>query len=80
MQKDSVGGNPLVSQKVVSQGDSEGDTPLAHARYFNAPELFKLYSGSGASIAGPFYARRAGGEVGSFDLDQFVLPQCDAAL
>ena len=37
-------------------GDSEGDTPLAHARYFNAPDLYKLYDGSGATLAGPFYA------------------------
>ncbi|CAK9014141.1 Gamma-aminobutyric acid receptor subunit theta [Durusdinium trenchii] len=48
----------LIHKKAnLDAGDSEGDTPLAHARYFNAPELFKLYSGSGASIAGPFYAR-----------------------
>ena len=29
---------------------------MAHARYFNAPDLYKLYSGSGATLAGPFYA------------------------
>jgi len=37
--------------------DEEGDTPLAHARYFGAHELHRLYSGHGASLAGPFYAR-----------------------
>lgn len=47
-------------------GDSEGDTPLAHARYFNAPDLYKLYSGNGATIAGPFYARLLGAYWGPF--------------
>jgi len=48
----------LIHKKAnLDAGDSEGDTPLAHARYFNAPDLYKLYSGNGATIAGPFYAR-----------------------
>lgn len=47
----------LIHKKAnLDAGDSEGDTPLAHARYFNAPDLYKLYSGSGATLAGPFYA------------------------
>ncbi|CAJ1374195.1 unnamed protein product [Effrenium voratum] len=41
----------------LDAGDSEGDTPLAHARYFDCQELFQLYSGNGATIAGPFYSR-----------------------
>lgn len=51
-------------------GDSEGDTPLAHARYFNAPDLYKLYSGNGATIAGPFYARLLGAYWGPFRTEQ----------
>jgi len=47
----------LVGMKAdLSIGDSEGDTPLAHARYFNANELFELLEGHGATIDGPFYA------------------------
>lgn len=47
----------LIHKKAnLDAGDSEGDTPLAHARYFNAPDLYKLYDGSGATLAGPFYA------------------------
>eukprot|EP00439_Symbiodinium_sp_Y106_P034348 s4611_g4.t1 len=63
----------------LNAGDSEGDTPLAHARllacvehyfrcrnngkrvlvkgYFHAPDLYKLYSGHGGNVAGPFYSR-----------------------
>ncbi|CAJ1348673.1 unnamed protein product, partial [Effrenium voratum] len=41
----------------LDAGDSEGDTPLAHARYFDCQELFQLYSGNGATVAGPFYSR-----------------------
>mmetsp|Transcript_27297 Transcript_27297/g.49416 ORF Transcript_27297/g.49416 Transcript_27297/m.49416 type:complete len:319 (+) Transcript_27297:84-1040(+) len=46
----------LVGMKAdLSIGDSEGDTPLAHARYFKANELFELLEGHGATIEGPFY-------------------------
>eukprot|EP00931_Biecheleriopsis_adriatica_P077106 TRINITY_DN50729_c0_g1_i1.p1 TRINITY_DN50729_c0_g1~~TRINITY_DN50729_c0_g1_i1.p1 ORF type:complete len:370 (-),score=88.41 TRINITY_DN50729_c0_g1_i1:115-1224(-) len=38
--------------------DAEGDTPLAHARYFRAPDMYYLYKGQGAQLAGPFYAGR----------------------
>merc|ERR1712070_145328 len=42
----------------LNAGDAEGDTPLAHARYFRASsELFRLYEGRGAKVSGPFYGR-----------------------
>lgn len=48
----------LIQKKANLQaGDSEGDTPLAHARYFSATELFGLLEGAGAEVRGPFYER-----------------------
>merc|ERR1712150_290400 len=37
--------------------DREGDTTMAHVRYFGATEFQPLYSGHGARLAGPFYRR-----------------------
>lgn len=46
----------LIRKKAdLSRGDCEGDTPLAHARYFGATEIYKLLEGEGAEIAGPFF-------------------------
>jgi hypothetical protein len=39
----------------MSLGDQEGDTPLAHAKYFGATEIFALYERNGAMVGGPFY-------------------------
>jgi hypothetical protein len=39
----------------LNAGDAEGDTPLAHARFFIAEELHELYRSRGAVLAGPFY-------------------------
>ncbi|CAE8616424.1 unnamed protein product [Polarella glacialis] len=39
----------------ASIGDGEGDTPLAHAKYHGATQLFELLEGNGAILAGPFY-------------------------
>jgi len=36
-------------------GDSEGDTPLAHAKYFHADQIYDLLQNNGAKIDGPFY-------------------------
>lgn len=46
----------LIRKKADLQaGDSEGDTALAHARYFGADGLFELLQGNGAMISGPYY-------------------------
>jgi len=37
--------------------DAEGDSPLAHARYFGASKLVQLLQGLGAETKGPYYAR-----------------------
>eukprot|EP00930_Biecheleria_cincta_P061522 TRINITY_DN4709_c0_g1_i1.p1 TRINITY_DN4709_c0_g1~~TRINITY_DN4709_c0_g1_i1.p1 ORF type:complete len:369 (-),score=74.36 TRINITY_DN4709_c0_g1_i1:139-1245(-) len=56
-------GSYETAQLLIAKGadldapDEEGDSPLAHARYFGAHELYRLYSGHGASLTGPFYAR-----------------------
>lgn len=51
----------LIRKKADMQaGDSEGDTPLAHAKYFRAEDLFRLLEGNGAAISGPFYQRMFG--------------------
>jgi len=42
----------------LNAGDAEGDSPLAHARYYGAREIHALYEGSGALLLGPFYGRR----------------------
>lgn len=39
----------------VGLGDAEGDTPLAHAKYFHAPNLFLLLESNGAKVQGPYY-------------------------
>lgn len=41
----------------LNAADTEGDTPLAHARYFRAQALHELYSGKGAKLSGPYYRR-----------------------
>jgi ankyrin repeat protein len=42
----------------LAAGDGEGDTPLAHAKYFNARNVFDMLKDAGAMVDGPFYARR----------------------
>jgi len=42
----------------LDAGDSEGDTPLAHARYFGAQELYQVLQSRGAEMGGPFYRYR----------------------
>jgi ankyrin repeat protein len=39
----------------MSKGDAEGDTPLAHAKYFGASQIFQLLESNGAVVAGPYY-------------------------
>jgi hypothetical protein len=39
----------------LAAGDAEGDTPLAHAKYFGAHEMFDMLKDSGAQMGGPFY-------------------------
>lgn len=47
----------LIKMKAdTSQGDSEGDTPLAHAKYFGAKDIFSLLESNGAVVAGPYYS------------------------
>lgn len=47
----------LIKMKAdTSQGDSEGDTPLAHAKYFGAKDIFKLLESNGAVVAGPYFS------------------------
>lgn len=46
----------LIRKKAdMNKGDREGDSPLAHARYFHAKELKDLLEGQGAKVQGPFY-------------------------
>lgn len=48
----------LIKKKAdLGAGDAEGDTPLSHAKYFHAPEMFHLMQGNGAKVAGPYYNR-----------------------
>merc|ERR1712130_1069697 len=47
----------------LNAGDAEGDSPLAHARYFEAHELHALFKGRGAKLEGPYYGRFMGDEV-----------------
>lgn len=35
--------------------DAEGDSPLAHARYFGAVKMYGLLERSGATVSGPYY-------------------------
>lgn len=37
--------------------DGEGDSPLAHARYFGADEVYKVLQRHGAKIQGPYYSK-----------------------
>ena len=39
----------------VNAGDSEGDSPLAHARYFGAKEIEQVLRSYGAKLKGPYY-------------------------
>lgn len=51
----------LVTKKAdLTAGDAEGDTPLAHAKYFGAEQLFEVLESNGAEIGGPFYRMREG--------------------
>jgi hypothetical protein len=46
----------LINKRADLQaGDAEGDTPLAHAKYFGAQELFDILKNNGAQIGGPYY-------------------------
>lgn len=46
----------LINMKAdTAQGDSEGDTPLAHARYFGAKEIYDVLENNGAVMGGPYY-------------------------
>lgn len=45
-------------------GDSEGDTPLAHAKYFGARPMFEMLKDYGARVAGPYFAHRNGVHAG----------------
>lgn len=50
----------LLRQRVdVTLGDAEGDTPLAHAKYYSADHLYALLETNGAEIAGPYYRRQS---------------------
>jgi len=39
----------------VNAGDSEGDSPLAHARYFGAKEIEEVLRQYGGKLRGPYY-------------------------
>ncbi|CAJ1378526.1 unnamed protein product, partial [Effrenium voratum] len=39
----------------INAGDSEGDSPLAHARYFGAKEIEQLLRQHGGQLKGPYY-------------------------
>lgn len=41
----------------VDAHDNEGDSPLAHAKYFDAPEIYAILEKHGAQVQGPFYSR-----------------------
>lgn len=41
----------------LNAGDAEGDSPLAHARFFEAHDVYALYEGQGALVQGPFFRR-----------------------
>jgi len=50
----------------LAAGDAEGDTPLAHARYFGAKEIYQVLEGNGAELGGPFYKYRGfGSDLGA---------------
>lgn len=52
----------LIRKKAdLGAGDSEGDTPLAHAKYFRAQDLFEVLQNNGAELGGPYYAHRGFG-------------------
>lgn len=36
--------------------DAEGDSPLAHARYFGADEVYDVLKANGAQVQGPYYS------------------------
>jgi len=36
--------------------DAEGDSPLAHARYFGANEVYDVLKANGAQVQGPYYS------------------------
>merc|ERR1712217_275722 len=42
--------------------DAEGDSPLAHARYFGATDIYSVLEDRGAKLQGPYYSavHRAG--------------------
>ena len=44
----------------ITIGDSEGNPPLAHARYFGADNLFKALRSHGAELTGPYYSHGHG--------------------
>eukprot|EP00931_Biecheleriopsis_adriatica_P051273 TRINITY_DN29719_c0_g1_i1.p1 TRINITY_DN29719_c0_g1~~TRINITY_DN29719_c0_g1_i1.p1 ORF type:complete len:339 (-),score=61.87 TRINITY_DN29719_c0_g1_i1:67-1029(-) len=39
----------------INAGDREGDSPLAHARYFNAKDIHSVLQAHGAQVKGPYY-------------------------
>merc|ERR1712187_461354 len=39
----------------TSSPDTEGDSPLAHARYFGASEIYMALEDRGAKLQGPYY-------------------------
>eukprot|EP00930_Biecheleria_cincta_P024892 TRINITY_DN1776_c0_g1_i1.p1 TRINITY_DN1776_c0_g1~~TRINITY_DN1776_c0_g1_i1.p1 ORF type:complete len:326 (-),score=66.47 TRINITY_DN1776_c0_g1_i1:289-1206(-) len=51
----------LIRKKADLQaGDAEGDTPLSHAKYFHADDLFRLLERNGGEVSGPYYNRMFG--------------------
>lgn len=47
----------LIRKKAnMDMGDQEGDSPLAHARYFRNSAMQDLLQGHGAQMKGPFYS------------------------
>mmetsp|Transcript_52888 Transcript_52888/g.113366 ORF Transcript_52888/g.113366 Transcript_52888/m.113366 type:complete len:370 (-) Transcript_52888:272-1381(-) len=55
----------------MNAGDAEGDSPLAHTRYFGAHEMHDLYLSKGAKLVGPYYDRFA---ALAFDHDADGIP------
>lgn len=44
-----------VSKAALNIGDSEGDSPMAHARYFRSAVLYDVLHSAGGGVTGPFF-------------------------
>merc|ERR1711966_638255 len=58
----------------IAAGDAEGDTPLSHARYFRADEMYAVLERNGAKLGGPFYSYRTFGHDSNVASSSFRTP------